>query len=90
LHGGEGFKNQGAVEKSFIQVMRFSMIPKIEPENIKAPLEEKTRSGEDISRIGATLPAMNKGDQAAAVTLRLPCVITKEANAIAAVKDDRR
>jgi len=72
LHGCEGFENQGAVEKSFIQVMRFPMVSKIESENIKTSLEKKTRRGEDIRRIGAPFPAMNEGDQAAAVTSRLP------------------
>ena len=90
LHGPEGFRKQGAVEKSLIKMMRFSMIPKIEPEDIESPLEEIGRRGEDIGRIGAPFPAMNEGDQAAAVTSRLPGVITKEANTVAAVKDDRR
>lgn len=72
LHGSESFRKQGAVEETFIQVMRFSMIPEIETENIKTLPEKETRRGEDIRGIDAPLPAVNKGDQTAAVIFRLP------------------
>ena len=81
------FFYQGPVEEPFVQVVTFSVIPQVEPEDITSPLEEVLPRVKDIGGIRASFPSMDNQDQCLSSSIGTAGVVPEQPNAIASVDD---